>query len=38
MNVMSELYDGRDKWTFMERDMRNIFDQSYIENFVTFMK
>jgi hypothetical protein len=38
MNVMSELYNERDKWTFKERDMRNRFDWSYIENFVTFIK
>jgi hypothetical protein len=38
MNIMSELYGGRDKWTFMERDMRNRYDQSYNEHFVTFVK
>jgi hypothetical protein len=27
MNVMSELYGGRDKWTFTERDMRNRYNQ-----------
>jgi hypothetical protein len=35
MNVMSELYGGRDKWTFMKRNTRNRFDQSYIGNFAT---
>jgi hypothetical protein len=25
MNMMSELYGGWDKWTFMERDMSNRF-------------
>jgi hypothetical protein len=38
MNVMLELYGGRDNWTFVERDMRNRFDQSYVENFVTLIK
>jgi hypothetical protein len=38
MNVMSELYSGRDKWTFTEWDMRNRFDQSCIGHFVTFVR
>jgi hypothetical protein len=38
MNMMSKLYGGWDKWTFIERDMRNRLDQSYIENFATFLK
>jgi hypothetical protein len=38
MNMMSELYSGRDKWTFTERDMRNRFHQSYIGKFATVLK
>jgi hypothetical protein len=38
MNVMSELYDRRDKWTFTKWDMRNRYNQSYNGHFVTFMK
>jgi hypothetical protein len=29
MNVMSELYEGWDKWTFTERDMRNRYKPCY---------
>jgi hypothetical protein len=38
MNVMSELYDGWDKWTFTEGDMSNRYDQSYNMHSVTFVK
>jgi hypothetical protein len=38
INVMSDLYDGRDKWSFIERDMRNRYDRSYNRHFVTFVK
>jgi hypothetical protein len=38
MNVMLELYGGRDKWTFTEGDMRNRFDQAYIGNCATVLK
>jgi hypothetical protein len=29
MNIMLEFYGGHDKWTFMERDMRNRHDRCY---------
>jgi hypothetical protein len=38
MNIMLELYSGRDKWTFTKRDMRNRYDQSYNVHIVTFAK
>jgi hypothetical protein len=38
MNVTSELYGGRDKWTFTKRDMRNRYNQSYNVHIVTFVK
>jgi hypothetical protein len=38
MNMMLELYGGRDKWTFTEGDMRNRFDQAYIGNCATVLK
>jgi hypothetical protein len=38
MNVMSELYGGQDKWTFMERDMTNRYHQSYNGHLASFIK
>jgi hypothetical protein len=38
MNIMSELYGGRDKWTFTKWDMRNSYNQCYNVHIVRFMK
>jgi hypothetical protein len=38
MNIMSELYGGRDKWTFTERDMRNRYKKCYNVHNVRLVK